>query len=267
MNKIDKKFQELKKAGKKALIVYITCGYPDLSATPALIMELQKNGTDIIELGIPFSDPVADGPTIQDATYKALNAGTTVKGVFRMLSKIKDDIKVPLVFMTYYNIVLRYGFGRFIKDSKACGVEGLIIPDMPAEESKELSKAARGLDFSNILLASPTSSPNRLRKIADMSKGFIYYVSLKGVTGARSSLPKDVALKVKSIKRMTGKPVCVGFGVSDKTQALKISKMADGVIVGSAVLKELASGRGNKDGIAKAGRFVKKLADAVHGGR
>lgn len=263
MNRIDALFKTLKKKRKKAFIVYITAGDPSLRATEKLIVELERSGADLVELGIPFSDPLADGPTIQKASQRALARGVNIKSILRMVRQARKKVKLPLVFMTYYNLVLHYGLGKFVKDSVASGADGIIIPDLPPEEANGLINATKKKDFATIFLAAPTSTKKRLKNIAAKSKGFIYYVSLTGVTGAREKLPQDIVKNVRSLKRITKKPVCVGFGVSTPTQAKKISRLADGVIVGSAVIKVIEKNKG-KNLNKKVSAFASKLARAVH---
>ena len=259
MNLIDKKFRELKKRRKKALIVFITAGDPNLSVTKRLILEFEKSGVDLIEIGIPFSDPLADGPTIQAASSRALKNKVTLHSIIRAVSSLKSRVKIPLVFMTYYNPVFNYGLKKFVGDCKRAGVSGVIVPDMPYEESYDLLKIAKKADFSLIFLAAPTSTRERLVKISKLSRGFIYFVSLTGVTGARKMLPGDLVENVKRLKRLTKKPVCVGFGVSDPKQAKNVARIADGVIVGSAVIKLIG-----KRNIKKVISFIKKLERTIH---
>jgi len=259
MNKIDTKFKELKKSKKKAFIAFITAGDPNLSATKKLILGLQDSGVDLIEVGIPFSDPLADGPTIQASSARALRRKVTLRSIVRAISSVRSKIKIPVVFMTYYNPVFSYGLKKFVQDSKRAGVSGIIIPDMPFEESGELSKIARKSDFSLIYLAAPTSTTGRLRKISSLSQGFIYFVSLTGTTGARQALPKDLLANIKRLKRLTKKPVCVGFGVSTPKQAKMVAGSADGVIVGSALVKLI-----EKRNFKKVYNFAKRMEKAIH---
>jgi len=259
VNPIDRKFKELKKLKRKAFIAFITGGDPTLAATKELILNFQDRGVDLIEIGIPFSDPIADGPTIQAASERALKNKTTLHSIIKTVSSVKNRVKVPLVFMTYYNPVFNYGLERFVKDSKNAGISGVIIPDMPYEESSDLLKAARGKNFAVIFLAAPTSTKERLTRICKLSKGFIYFVSLTGVTGTRRDLPEDLVANVRKIKNLTHKPVCVGFGVTTPEQAKRIKRIADGVIVGSAIVKLV----GKKD-LKNVYSFIKKLERAIH---
>jgi tryptophan synthase alpha chain len=265
MNRIDVLFKRLKKERKKALIVYITAGDPSLRVTERLMAELEKCGTDLIELGIPFSDPLADGPTIQKASQRALLKGVDIRSILKTARRARKKAKLPTVFMTYYNPVFRYGLENFVRDSKASGIDGVIVPDLPPEEAKELIDISKKRDFAVIFLAAPTSTKKRLEVIASKSRGFIYYVSLTGTTGARKRLPGDIIKHVSGLKRITKKPVCVGFGVSNASQAGRIARIADGVIVGSAVIKIIEANIGKSTLYKNVGRFVRGIAEAVHG--
>lgn len=265
MNRITETFKRLKKQKKKAFIPYITAGDPDMKTTKEIVSTLEASGADIIELGIPFSDPLADGPTIQKAVERSLKAGCTVKKVFSMVKALRRTVKAPLVFMTYYNIVFNYGVGKFIKDAKASGADGLIVPDLPMEESSELTYLADKEDFSIIMLAAPTTPPARFRKIAGSSRGFIYYVSLTGVTGVRKELSKRLKKDVKNLKKLTKKPVCVGFGISNPIQAKDIASSSDGVIVGSSIIKVIEANLANKKALTKRlEELTSSIAKAIH---
>jgi len=259
MNRIDLKFRELKKKGRKAFIAFITAGYPDLSTTARLIPELEKAGADIIELGIPFSDPMADGPVIQEASMEALKKKTDLRSIFKMVKSIRSKTEIPLCFMTYYNPVFSYGFGNFARQAEDCGVDGVIIPDLPPEEGQELIKAARATGLATVFFISPTTADKRMRKICASSRGFIYYVCLTGVTGARRELPQDLTGHIKKIRSFTKKPVCVGFGVSTPGQVKQVQTHADGVIVGSAIIKKIKENAGKKDLVSKVAGFVRNL--------
>lgn len=262
VNRIDGKFNELRAMGRKVFIAYVTAGDPDLAVTKKIVLRLEEAGVDIVELGIPFSDPIADGPTIQAASYRALTGKATLKKIFAMVRALRAVTDMPLVFMTYYNPVLRYGLKKFFASCRECGVDGVIVPDLPCEEAKDLIRFARPEKVATIFLCAPTSTPERIKAIAKNSKGFIYYVSLTGVTGARRELPKDIVSRIRAIRSVTDKPVAVGFGVSSPRQAAQIAKAADGVIVGSAIVKIV----GEKKNIApRVYRFAKSIAKAVHG--
>ncbi|MBU0759659.1 MAG: tryptophan synthase subunit alpha [Candidatus Omnitrophica bacterium] len=259
MNRIDKKFRELKKKREKAFIAFIMAGDPSLGVTEKLIFELEKKGADIIELGVPFSDPLADGPTIQRSSQRALRNKVNLDKVFGLVKKIRPKTQAPIVFLTYYNLIYHYGLEKFVSKACSCGVDGVVIPDLPPEESKPLRDIAGKNNFAIIHLAAPTSSRARLRKILAASRGFIYYVSLTGTTGARKKLPLEISKNLRAIKMMTKKPVCVGFGISSPAQVAKISGAADGVIVGSAIIKIIEKNRGRKDLVNKVGNFVRRL--------
>ena len=261
MNRIDKKFKELKKRRKKAFIAFIMAGDPSLPITKKLVFELENNGADIIELGVPFSDPLADGHTIQRSSERALKRKTNIDSACTLVKDIRRKTQIPIVFLTYYNLIYHYGLKEFVKRAKTQGVDGVIIPDLPPEESLNLRKLAKEGDFSIIHLAAPTSSRERLRKISHASGGFIYYVSLTGTTGTREKLPKEIRGSLKKIKRITKKPVCVGFGISKLKQVRSISRLADGVIVGSAIIKVIEKNTGKKDLVKKVGRFVRRLSN------
>lgn len=262
MNRIDKKFKELKKAGKAAFIAYVTAGDPDLATTGGIVLALEKSGVDLIELGIPFSDPVADGPTIQAASQRALKHGATLKKIFIMVKGIRRKTEIPVIFMTYSNPILKFGLMSFFKACRDTGVDGVIIPDLPIEEAGDVVRFGAKSGVATIFLVAPTSSKKRAKEIAAKSKGFIYYVSLTGVTGARRDLPSEILSNVRMIKSVTDKPVAVGFGISDAKQAAMISKVADGVIVGSAIVKIVGE---RKNVIPRVSSFAKKLAKAIHG--
>jgi len=259
MNRIEKKFKELQKKRKKAFIAFIMAGDPNLSITKDLIFELEKQGADIIELGVPFSDPLADGPTIQRSSERALKNKITLDSVSNLVRNVRSKSQIPIVFLTYYNLLYHYGLQKFIHKAKSSGVDGVIIPDLPPEESGELRRIAKKNKFSIIHLMAPTSSTKRIKMIADASTGFIYYVSLTGTTGARKELPKEISNSLRKIKRMTKKPVCVGFGISKPEQVRSISKLADGVIVGSAIIKVIEQNIGKRALVKKVGGFVRRL--------
>jgi tryptophan synthase alpha chain len=225
------------KKGHKALIPYITAGYPNLEATLKAVPLLAQNGADIIELGIPFSDPMADGATIQESSYRALQNGVTPLTCLEAARGLRQQTEVPLVVMTYYNPVLHYGPDKFCRDCRSAGIDGLIVPDLPPEEGGLLENATaeHGLDL--IYLLAPTSTAERIRLVAEKSRGFIYLVSVAGVTGARNSLPKGTDSFINRVRRITAQPLCVGFGISTAGLARQVSAIADGVIVGSRLVQ------------------------------
>lgn len=259
LNRISKTFIELKKKRKKAFIAFIMAGDPSLSVTEKLIFKLEDNGADIIELGVPFSDPLADGPTIQRSSERALKNKVTLDSVFSLVKNVRLKSEIPIVFLTYYNLIYRYGLKRFIDKAISMGVDGIVIPDLPPEESPALRRFAEKKNFSIIHLVAPTSSVERIKKITKASSGFIYYVSLTGTTGARKELSKEISANLRTIKKLTKKPVCVGFGISRPDQVKIILKSADGVIVGSAIIKVIEKNIKDKDLIKKVGKFVRGL--------
>jgi tryptophan synthase alpha chain len=263
MNRIENKFKQLKKADKKALITFITCGYPNLAATEQLVLEMEKQGADIIELGVPFSDPVADGPTIQEASNVALDNKITLRKILDFVKKLRKKTSIPVALMTYYNPVYKLGIDKFVMEALECAVDGLIVPDLPPEEAGKLN-LVRG-NLAVIYFISPTSSPERMKRTAKASSGFIYYVSLTGVTGTRKTLSFDLGNKIKQIKRLTSIPVAVGFGISTPVQAKEIARQADGIIVGSAIIDIIKKSKNTKEAVLKTGKFVQSLRKAIDG--
>ena len=265
VNRITKKFNALKKEGKKAFIAYITVGDPGLAATGDIVLALESAGADIIELGIPFSDPVADGPTIQAASQRSLVKGASLNKIFRMIKSLRSKTDIPVAFMTYYNPVFQHGVERFFRDCAGTGVDGVIVPDLPYDEGKDFIRAAKKNKIATIFLAAPTSTKERVKKIAAFSTGFIYYVSLTGVTGARNTVPIDIKAKIRSIKSFTDKPVAAGFGISNPKQASAVAGIADGVIVGSALVKIIENNlKDKKKLLMSISRFSASLAKAIH---
>lgn len=219
----------------KAFISFITCGDPDLETTAELIYALEKGGADLIELGIPFSDPTAEGPVIEQANMRALSGGVTTDKIFDMVRKVRQTVKIPLVFMTYANVVFSYGTERFIKTASEIGIDGIILPDVPFEEREEFSAVCESYGLDYISLIAPTSE-NRIEMIAKQAHGFIYCVSSLGVTGMRSQITTDLNSMINIVKASTDIPVAVGFGISTAEQAKAISRVSDGVIIGSAIV-------------------------------
>ncbi len=262
MSRIHKKFLELKQNRRKALILYMTAGDPSLKKNESLALAFEKNGVDLIELGVPFSDPLADGPVIQAASERSLRRKTTLKKILTLVEKIRREVQIPIVLMSYLNPILQYGFKKFAEDARRTGVDGLIVPDLPPDEAHEIMPVMHQKKIDLIFLMAPTSPTGRLKMIGQSSKGFIYYVSIAGVTGIRGSLPKSLDGKIKTAKRYTRLPVCVGFGVSTSQQAQAIAKTADGVIIGSAIVKALAEHPKLSAG-QFAARFVRPFAKVL----
>ena len=244
----------------KAFIAFITCGDPDLETTAAVVRSAVENGADLIELGIPFSDPTAEGPVIQGANLRALSGGVTTDKVFSLVRELRRDVSVPMVFMTYANVVFSYGAERFISTSHEVGIDGLILPDLPFEEKDEFLPICRQYDVDLISLIAPTSE-NRIAMIAKEAEGFIYVVSSLGVTGMRSEIKTDLASIIKVIRENTDTPCAIGFGISTPEQAKKMADLSDGAIVGSAIIKLLE--KHGKNAPEYVGEYVKSMKDAI----
>ncbi len=247
MSRITDTFHELKKSGKKALIPYIMAGDPSIDATKEFVLDLEAGGADIVELGVPFSDPLADGPTIQRAAERSLQNGTTLKKVLTLVKEIRRQSDIPLILMTYYNPIFKYGIERFIKKAAGVGVDGVIIPDLIPDEAEDFIGLARQHDLDTVFLLAPTSTRDRIHKVSKASRGFIYYVSITGITGSRLSIGETMKDTLRSIRRATKKPVAVGFGISTPEEASVVAKLADGIIIGSAIVKLITQGRSIKN--------------------
>lgn len=259
MNRIERKFRALKKQDKKAFIAFITAGYPNLGVTRELVLEFDRIGVDIIELGVPFSDPLADGPVIQEASQAALSKGVDLCAIFKLVRDIRKKTEIPLCLMTYYNPVFCFGEEKFAKEASLSGVDGVIIPDLPPEEGSSFVRSSRKYNLDTVFFLSPTTTPKRAKFVSGVSRGFIYYVSLTGVTGPRQELPKDLVNNLRIIKKLTNKPVCVGFGISNLGQVKAVYKIADGAIVGSAIIKEIKKNSNRPDLVKRTGRFVQDM--------
>ena len=247
-------------AGGKAFIPFITCGDPNLETTKKLVRAAAEAGADLIELGIPFSDPTAEGPVIQEANIRALAAGTTTDKVFDLVRDLRKDVTIPLVFMTYANVVFSYGSERFLSTCKEIGIDGVILPDVPFEEKGEFAEVCRKYDVAQISLIAPTSE-NRIAMIAKEADGFLYIVSSLGVTGTRSEITTDLASIVKVVRENTDIPCAIGFGISNPDQAKKMADISDGAIVGSAIMKII--GKYGKDSVSYVSDYVKEMKDAL----
>ncbi|MCF7888448.1 MAG: tryptophan synthase subunit alpha [Candidatus Omnitrophica bacterium] len=235
--RLEDKFNQLKKEGRKAFIAYFPFGFPKIAYTNDIFLALQKGGVDIIELGFPFSDPLADGPIIQKASACALEQKITIDIFFDTIKKIKKDINIPIVIMSYYNPIYRYKLAKFFKKAKVNKISGTILVDLPFEESSQYINQARKQGIDPIFFITPTTSAKRAKKIAKNSKGFIYYVSIAGITGPKALSYSDISSHIKDIKKITNTPVCVGFGIHNHKQVRRISFFSDGVIVGSEIVK------------------------------
>jgi len=238
-SRIAKTFRDIRKKNGKAFIPYIMAGDPGIQRTRELIRILEDCGADIIELGVPFSDPLADGPTIQKAAQRALDEGVTLKKVIELVAELRVASQIPIILMTYYNPVYKYGEERFAHDAVAAGVDGIIVPDLPPDEADNLIRHSRKSGLDTIFLLAPTSTDSRIQKVSRASSGFIYYVPITGITGAKLSLDASLESHMARIRNVTDKPVAVGFGISTPEEASAISRFADGVIVGSAIVKRI----------------------------
>ncbi|MCR5156299.1 MAG: tryptophan synthase subunit alpha [Butyrivibrio sp.] len=255
MSNIAKAFEN-----KKAFIAFITCGDPDLETTIEVVKEAAANGADLIELGIPFSDPTAEGPTIQGANLRALTGGVTTDKIFDMVKKLRKDVTIPMVFMTYANVVFSYGAEKFIKTCSEIGIDGLILPDLPYEEKEEFHPVCAKYGVDLVSLIAPTSE-NRIAQIARDAEGFIYVVSSLGVTGTRSEIKTDLESIVKAIRASSKVPCAIGFGISKPEQAKKMADISDGAIVGSAIIKIIE--KYGKDSPRYVGEYVKSMKEAI----
>jgi tryptophan synthase alpha chain len=262
MGRIEAKFAELKKRGEAALIPFITAGDPDLETTLKILRALETSGADCIELGIPFSDPTADGPTIQRASERALKKGLSLPRIFRMIRKFRRDSNLPLILFGYFNPFFHYGLKEFCRHAAKAGADGLLCVDLPPEESSDLKRWADAEGMDLIFLLSPTSGPQRVELVARQGRGFIYYVSVTGVTGARRSFDDQLRSQVRQVRRAASLPVGVGFGISTPEQAAWIAGFADAAVVGSALVEKIE--RAKRSGKAKqAGAFIAALKGAM----
>jgi len=272
-NRIDARFAALKREGRAAFVTFVTAGDPDLKTSAAIVKQLPAAGADLIELGMPFSDPMADGPAIQASSLRALHSGASMKTTLALVREFRaGDKATPIVLMGYYNPIYQYGVDRFLVDAKTAGVDGLIVVDLPPEEDEELCLPAKKAAIHFIRLATPTTDDKRLPAVLRNTAGFVYYVSIAGITGTRSAAEADVAKAVKRLKSHTALPVAVGFGIRTAQQAAAVARDADGAVVGSALVDRIA-GSLDAAGKAKPGTaeavlsLVRELANGVHGAR
>ncbi|MFI5224253.1 MAG: tryptophan synthase subunit alpha [Nitrospirales bacterium] len=262
-SKLDRTFVQLRQRGEKALIAYVMAGDPSLQETEQLVVELEQAGADIIELGVPFSDPIADGPVIQQAAERALRSGTSLRAILSMVARLRVRTQIPLVLMAYYNSIHAFGPERFCQESAEVGVDGLILPDMPPDEAGPLKGPAAAAGLPLIFLLAPTSTVERRTFVARQSQGFVYYVSLTGITGAKLLDLADVGKNVEKIRKVTKVPVAVGFGVATPEDAAKVAAIADGVIVGSAIVKQIDAHRQKPEMVKRVAEFVRSLKTAM----
>jgi tryptophan synthase alpha chain len=250
--------------GRIGLVPFVPAGYPDLETTAALLPALEAAGASVIEVGIPYSDPVADGPTIQEAYTAALSRNKIrVADVFGVVASVRGRMSIPVVSMVSYSVPFRYGLVRFVRDAKTAGFDGLILPDLPPPEAERVCEVVRAGGLDTILLVAPTTSPQRRREIARLSSGFVYYLSVSGITGERTELPADLVGNVRQIKSLTDRPVCVGFGIHRREHLAKLDGVADGAIVGSAVVKRITRHVG--EGAARIAEVVGAYARELLG--
>jgi tryptophan synthase alpha chain len=263
VSRIDEVFTRLRARRERALIPYFCAGDPSLEATASLIAEADARGADVIEVGLPFSDPLADGPTIQRAGVRALERGTSLYRLLPVLAGVSGRIRAPLVVMTYLNPLHRYGLERVTQDLAKAGVAGLIVPDCPVDESGPLARAAEAAALDLVAMAAPTSGPDRLRRIARQSRGFVYLVPLTGITGERTEVPPELVRLVRDLRAVTTKPVCVGFGISTPDQVAAVVRHADGAVVGSAIVALVERLAEDPALVTKAGDFIGSLKAAT----
>ena len=263
MNRIDQKFQELRNRGVRAFMPYLCAGDPTPELTAKLLLTLEAAGADLIELGVPFSDPIADGPTIQRASERALAHSISLQQILEIVRSLRAQTDIPIALMGYYNPIFRMGEAAFCKAAQAAGVDGVIVPDLPPEQAQPLLEIAPKYNLATIFLVAPTSPPERMQLIASVSTGFIYCVSVTGVTGARAMLSDEIAPMIAELRKHTDKPVSVGFGVSTSEQAKQVADIADGVVVGSAIIDVIEE---NMDDETKLLTAVKQFASDLAAG-
>lgn len=259
MSRITEQFVRLRKQGRIALVPFFTAGYPTPKIFMELVKEAAKRGASVIEIGIPFSDPLADGPAIQYSSQQALEKRMDLTKILKMIRVLSGQVAVPLVIMSYYNPIWRFGPERFCQQAKRAGVSGLIIPDLPPDEGNALEKKARQYGLDLIYLLAPNATKQRIRLVTRHSQGFVYLVSVTGVTGAREKLPPELLTFIRRVRRTTRKPLCVGFGVSKPQQIKTLRKSVDGVIIGSAIIDLIRREKSESRVVAKVGNFIEQL--------
>lgn len=267
MSRLEESLRRLRAEGRPALIPFITAGDPDLATTEKLLFAIAAAGADAIELGIPFSDPLADGPVIQVSYTRALAAGTTLRAILELVTRVRAKLTLPIVLMGSTNPIHAFGPARFAAAAAAAGVDGVIIPDLPIEDGEDVLGPLRERGVDPVLLATPTTPADRVREIGRRSRGFVYYVSLTGVTGERSELPADLTRKIRAAKAAVDLPVLVGFGIGTAEQAAQVARVADGVIVGSAVVRRIPGPGGARGACERVGAFVNELRAGIDGAR
>lgn len=266
VNRIDTAFEAIRGRQSRAFIPFLTAGDPDLTSTERMIMAAEEAGADIIELGFPFSDPVADGPTIQASYTRVLRKGQKTEDVFRMVGSLREKSDIPIVAMISYSLVFKMGVERFIQRSREVGIDGATIPDLPIEEMKDTLKSARANDFHVICFVTPATPYERRKKVVETAAGFIYYIAVRGITGERGDIPPDLEKNLTELRQMTEVPVAVGFGISTPDHARSVARVSDGVIVGSAIVRRIhaAVERGD-DPVEDVRAFIAQMSNAVKG--
>lgn len=269
MSAIDDLFKQLKSEGKKAFMPFVTAGDPGLEFTAEILKRLDAEGCHLAELGIPYSDPIADGPVIQASYTRALKGGTKLKNIFAMVGEIKSKIKMPIVTMVSFAIIHRQGIDEYLRQAVAAGISGAIVPDMPVDESAEFAAKCKEHDFSLIQLITPTTPPERAIEIAKHTTGFIYYVSITGITGERTEMPSNLVGNLKWLRKQTDLPICVGFGISQPEHAEVLKPVCDGMIVGSAIVRRIAKltteSASQADVLDDVGMFAQSMLAAING--
>ncbi len=262
INRIDMVFNGLRRRGKKALITYIIGGDPDIDITADLIVEMEKWGADVIELGIPYSDPLADGPVIQRASARALNRGIKIADIMNMVRSVRQVTQIPLVYLAYYNSVFKYGIERFVKEAYDAGIDGIIIPDLPLEERGEVFDITKRYGVHLIPLVAPTSH-ERIPKIVENAGGFVYCVSTTGVTGEREKIQTDIKAYMEEVSRYTDMPKAIGFGISNRDMVLQLKDYCDGIIVGSAIVSLMEKAESRDEALERVGQFMKNMREVL----
>ncbi len=248
---------------KKGLVIFLTVGDPSMNATVDLVKSAEAGGADVIELGVPFSDPLADGPVIQESFHRAIGKGATLTGAISAVKTIRKSSEIPLVFMLVSTLVINHGTAKFMKEVSEAGLDGLILPDVPVDESEEFVPLAKKSGLDTIILAAPTSTPARIRRIVKKSSGFVYYINVTGVTGKSSLNTKSVGASIARIKKITKLPVLSGFGISSPEKAGEMAKLSDGVIVGSQAIRVVRASKNNKDACKNLEKFVRSIRNAL----
>ncbi len=263
MSKIDRQFELIKSEKRIGLMTHVVIGYPDLEMTEKIVLEMIKGGADFVELQIPFSDPIADGPTIMKACEKSLEQGTRVKDAFRLMEKLSKSTEVPLLFMSYYNTIFKYGVERFCIDAKNAGASGIIVPDMPIDEENEehFYKHCREQNIANIQVLSPSSTRERIIKNIEQARGFIYFTARQGITGAKNSLAADIQNKIENIKKYTDLPIAAGFGISKREHVKALIGISDAVVIGSAII-EIINNSKKEDILKNINNFISSIRSA-----